>query len=257
MRFVILLCCAAAFFSREALGTIVKLDTPIGSMTFQLYDDAKPVTVANFLSYITSGRYENSFAHRLPQGFVLQGGGFTYTDATSAVAIPTFAPIASEEGPFPAYSNVKGTIAMALSGTGNDTATSSWFINLKDNDGSGLDNLDTLNGGFTVFGSVIAGLDVLQAFAGFTNFAGGSGTNVIVDLNGGNPNAPFANVPITKIVNNTYDTADFIYTTWSVIPEPGMLSLLSLGGFCALGVRRFSRSLRPIPARSPDGSALR
>ena len=66
----------------SATNTIVQLDTPVGSMTFELHDTAKPVTVANFLTYVRSGRFTNSFAHRLSQGFVLQGGAYTYATST-------------------------------------------------------------------------------------------------------------------------------------------------------------------------------
>ena len=220
-----LLCSALVAISaiRPAAATVtVQLQTSVGNMTLELDEDAKPVTVANFLRYVRDGFFGDSFAHRLPQGFVLQGGGYYASADNQILGIPTFPAIPSEKGPFPAYSNVKGTIAMALSGGSNDTATSSWFINLANNDStSPFNNLDTANGGFTVFGKVVSGLDVLQRFANFKNWAGADGPDLIWDTQHdttpGNPDNPLANLPVKLITGGQALFENLIYTNWTII----------------------------------------
>jgi cyclophilin family peptidyl-prolyl cis-trans isomerase len=199
-------------FATPAQATVtVKLTTSIGVMTLDLDEVAKPKTVANFLRYIRDGLYDNSFAHRLPQGFVLQGGVY-YAVNNSYYDISTYDPIPHESGPFPAFSNLKGTIAMALSGTGNDTATSSWFINLADNNGTSGNNLDTLNGGFTVFGKITSGQSVLDRFAAFQNYAGVDGADKIVDVND-----DLDTLPLQLVVGGKALFANLIYTTWEIV----------------------------------------
>lgn len=140
-----------------ALATNVVLQTPLGDVQVELFDAATPATVANFLAYLNNGAYTNSFLHRSVPGFIVQGGGFTFSDGTT-VAIPTLPPVINEPG----ISNVRGTIAMAKVGGNPDSATSQWFINLGDN----AANLDNQNGGFTVFGQVVGqGMEVVDAIA--------------------------------------------------------------------------------------------
>jgi len=197
---------------------IVRLDTSIGSMTIELYGDAKPVTVTNFLRYIRDGLFVNSFAHRLPQGFVLQGGAFTLDSSGNISSIPTYPAIVNEAGPFPEYSNVTGTIAMAQSGTDPNSATGSWFINLKNNNGSDLDNLDTLNGGFTVFGKVTVGGSILTRFANFTNYSGsGEVSDTIVNFDGG----ALSTLPLKHYSGSGYPlVSDLIFTSWTILNGP-------------------------------------
>ena len=142
-------------------ATTVRMQTSLGAIDVILYDNAAPRTVANFLSYVNSGKYNNSFVHRSVPGFIIQGGGFVWNDATgNNSSIATNAPIANEFST--TRSNRRGTIAMAkLSGDPN-SATSQWFFNLADNGPA----LDGQNGGFTVFGEVSAGsMAVVDAIA--------------------------------------------------------------------------------------------
>lgn len=168
------ICCLIAFsilLNSAGAGTLVQFRTVFGDMEVELYDQDKPVTVQNFLNYIKSGRYENEFAHRLIPGFVLQGGGFTITNRGTTnwttVPIATDPPITNEFNTGKFYSNVFGTIAMAKTSDPN-SATSQFFFNLADNSAS-LDNTNN-SGGFTVFGHVIAGTNVLNVFNHFQNW---------------------------------------------------------------------------------------
>jgi len=151
------------FLSSAGAGTLVQFRTVFGDVEVELYDQDKPVTVQNFLSYISTGRYEDEFVHRLVPGFVLQGGGFTLTTNTIS-AIPTFPPITNEFGVGRQFSNVFGTIAMAKVGGDTNSATSQWYFNLANN--TFLDAPDT-NNFFVVFGRVIAGTNVLNIFNNF------------------------------------------------------------------------------------------
>jgi cyclophilin family peptidyl-prolyl cis-trans isomerase len=139
--------------------------TTLGTFDIQLYDDQAPKTVANFLRYAGRGDYTaNGFIHRSAPGFVIQGGGYAFFIDLSGnpffFHIPQDPPVQNEFSP--SRSNVRGTIAMAKLGGKPDSATSEWFFNLADNSA----NLDTQNGGFTVFGNVIdPGMSVVDAIA--------------------------------------------------------------------------------------------
>ncbi|KAA1153075.1 peptidylprolyl isomerase [Pseudoalteromonas distincta] len=135
---------AAASFTSTA--TIVEMNTSQGVIEINLFDQQTPKTVANFLSYVQDDSYNETVIHRSVSNFVIQGGGFTFSDSLDAI---TTKPAVENE---PVFSNVKGTIAMAkLSGDAN-SATSQWFFNITDNSTA----LDTQNGGFTVFGQITA-----------------------------------------------------------------------------------------------------
>lgn len=147
-----------------ANATIVRVETVLGNFDINLYDNATPATVANFLGYVQNGDYSDSIFHRSVTSFIVQSGGFR-TDLNAQVTnIPTNPAVTNE----PVYSNVRGTIAMAKLGSDPNSATSQWFINLSNN----AANLDDQNGGFTVFGEVTgAGMDVIDALAALPKFA--------------------------------------------------------------------------------------
>lgn len=193
---------AALLSTNTASATQVRVDTPLGAFTIQMYDDTAPGTVANFLQYIADGDFDDSFFHRSVPGFVVQGGGFTYTDA-GVGAVPTDAPIVNEYG----ASNTRGTLAMAKVADNPDSATSGWFVNLADNSA----NLDVQNGGFTVFAEVMGdGMDVVDAVAALA----------IVDASGGNPNSPFGSIPVQdSFVQPNITQDDVVKTTLRVVGD--------------------------------------
>ncbi len=165
-----------------ALATVVRMQTPLGNIDIQLLDTAAPATVANFLNYVSSGAYVNSFIHRSVPGFILQGGGYTWNSSSNnAAVVAANAPVVNEFST--SRSNLRGTIAMAKLGGDPNSATSQWFFNLTDNSA----NLDNQNGGFTVFGQVTGnGMQVVDAIAALT----------IVDANGTNSTGPFGSLPL-------------------------------------------------------------
>jgi cyclophilin family peptidyl-prolyl cis-trans isomerase len=167
MRFLLSLICGVSLPSAICLSvsgsTLAQFRTPLGDIEVELYDTVKPVTVQNFIRYVQSGAYMDMFFHRWVPGFVVQGGGFyaanrNQTNAGFA-AIPTFDAIPNEYGVGQIFSNQFGTIAMARESGKTNSATSQWFFNLADNAA-----LDQVDGGFTVFGRVLRGTNVLNRF---------------------------------------------------------------------------------------------
>lgn len=147
-------------------STMVRLHTTQGPLDIKLLDSQAPTTVANFLTYVRSGAYVDSLVHRsartnLNQPFVIQGGGFLWpSSATLPIDLPTRPAITNE---FAANrSNVRGTVAMARVGGQVNSATSQWFVNMRD-DNNFLDGVD---GGFTVFGRMTTpGLVIAEKIA--------------------------------------------------------------------------------------------
>ena len=78
----------AALAAVPAQATMVRLHTVLGPVDIDLLDAEAPLTVANFLGYVRSGAYANSFIHRSVPGFVIQGGGYTWSDANGAIKVP-------------------------------------------------------------------------------------------------------------------------------------------------------------------------
>ena len=191
-------------------GTAVQFRTVFGDLEVELFDQQKPTTVSNFLNYVYSGRYTNTFFHRLVPGFVAQGGGFIVVDPGTPQAtiydVDTNPSITNEFHVGPMISNLAGTVAMAKTSDPN-SANSQFFINLADNSAS-LDNTNN-SGGFTVFGRVISGTNFLSAFGGFTSLGslpkGRPATNIIVDLNpalNGVNFGPFGEIPLLRLNTN-------------------------------------------------------
>jgi cyclophilin family peptidyl-prolyl cis-trans isomerase len=162
-------------------------------MEVELFEKDKPITVDNFVSYVRSGKYRDSFIHRCNPTFVIQGGGHYVADRGTTNAnitfIETFPPIKNEYGSGNIYSNRYGTIAMAKLADDTNSATSQWFFNLADNfflDAHDADNY------FTVFGKVIRGTNVLNAFRQFHYWQGGTNeTNLIAPYG-----PPFSEMPL-------------------------------------------------------------
>jgi len=130
----------------------ILIETSEGNITLELYADKAPITVANFLSYVEDGTYENTVFHRVIKGFMIQGGGFT----TAGQEKPTKSPIKLESNN--GLKNDAGTIAMARTNV-PDSATDQFFINTVNND---FLNYAPSNHGYAVFGKVVSGMDVVK-----------------------------------------------------------------------------------------------
>jgi len=150
-----LIFCIASLTTHVAFaGPKVEFKTSLGNFVVELDSDKAPKTTANFLNYVKSGFYNGTIFHRVIDGFMIQGGGFT-ADLTQK---PTDAPVASE-----AQNGLKNntyTIAMART-SDPDSATAQFFINVKDN--QALDYPNAMGNGYTVFGKVISGTQTIDA----------------------------------------------------------------------------------------------
>jgi cyclophilin family peptidyl-prolyl cis-trans isomerase len=131
---------------------VVTIKTNMGSIDVELFADKAPKTVANFLSYVKAGHYDGTVFHRVIAGFMIQGGGMD----KALNKKPTQPPVVNEASN--GLKNDTGTIAMARTND-PDSATSQFFINVRDN--SALNRGDG-NPGYTVFGKVTSGMDVVK-----------------------------------------------------------------------------------------------
>ena len=135
-------------------GPKVEFKTTMGNFVVELDDVKAPKTTANFLNYVKSGFYNGTIFHRVIDGFMIQGGGFT----PDLVQKSTDAPVASEANN--GLKNNTYTIAMART-SDPDSATAQFFINVKDNEGLNYPN--AMGNGYTVFGKVISGTQTIDA----------------------------------------------------------------------------------------------
>ncbi len=140
---------------KPAPSPIVVIKTNKGDITVRLFADKAPVTVKNFLSYVDSGFYEGTIFHRVISGFMIQGGGFDVQMKEKANGEPIVNEAKNR------LHNTRGTLAMARTND-PDSATSQFFINHRNN--LRLD-WSPLRPGYTVFGEVINGMDVVDYIA--------------------------------------------------------------------------------------------
>jgi peptidyl-prolyl cis-trans isomerase A (cyclophilin A) len=134
----------------------VRLQTSMGDVVVELDRRRAPLTVNNFLRYVTEGKYAGTIFHRVMPGFVVQGGGYT----ESIEERDTWAPIANESGN--GLKNMPMTIAMARFDDPH-SATNQFYFNLAAN--ASLDP-SPRSWGYAVFGQVVSGQDVVEAIAG-------------------------------------------------------------------------------------------
>lgn len=155
----------------QAAKPQVALDTTAGTITLELYPDAAPKTVENFLRYAKDGHYSGTQFHRVIKGFMIQGGGFDANFWQKPTRAPI--PIEAQQSAAAGLSNVPGTVAMARTGDPN-SATSQFFINVGDNKRLDFRSPDAQGYGYTVFGKVVSGMDVVNKIANAPTAAGGS-----------------------------------------------------------------------------------
>jgi len=174
----------------------IEVETTVGTFKLELDGKAAPLTVANFLQLVDSGFYEGTIFHRVIPGFMAQGGGFTpgFKQKESANTVP------NESGN--GLSNLRGTIAMARTSDPH-SAGSQFYINVSNNTGQDPEsaNLDPVKDavrgrwGYTVFGYVIEGMDVIDTIVNVQSAPNGPG---------GAP-APVVPIVIKKMSRVTYN----------------------------------------------------
>jgi peptidyl-prolyl cis-trans isomerase A (cyclophilin A) len=193
-------------FTFAAQAQIVRMETVLGNIDIELNPDVAPNTVANFLNYVNDGDYDNSFFHRSITNFIVQGGSFNLINDVFG-EVPLDGPVTNEFN----LLNKRGTIAMAKLDSQPDSATSGWFFNTTDNP-----DLDTQNGGFTVFGTVVNGMDVVDNI----------GAQQLWNAGG-----PLASIPLIDFPNNGETINDYLVLVSRVFVLDGSLNFnAGLGG---------------------------
>lgn len=159
----------------------VTMETNKGVITLELDREKAPDSVENFVTYAKSGHYDGTIFHRVIPGFMIQGGGFD----TSMKQKDTNPPIKNEAAN--GLKNDKGTVAMARTNV-PDSATSQFFINVKDNDFLNHTSPTPQGWGYAVFGKVTDGMDVVESIE-----------NVSTANKGGQQDVPVSDVIIEKV----------------------------------------------------------
>jgi cyclophilin family peptidyl-prolyl cis-trans isomerase len=168
----------------------VEIVTSEGNITVELFAERAPLSTQNFLAYVEKKHYDNTIFHRVINDFMIQGGGFENQNG-SFVEKETLPPVKNESSH--GLKNRRGTIAMARTNE-PDSATSQFFINTADN----TVKLDQ-PGGYTVFGKVLAGLEVADAIEDVA-----TGSTPLTQLaNGTKQTAPSTDVPVKVVSINS------------------------------------------------------
>lgn len=152
-------------------GERIVMDTSMGNITLELFSDKAPVSVKNFLGYIDRNYYDGTIFHRVIGNFMIQGGGFDQKLKKKSVE-PAIINEADN-----GLKNDKGTLAMARTNV-VDSATSQFFINLKDNDFLNHRGKSPRTYGYAVFGRVVEGMDVVEKIAKVKTVRKGSHQNL-------------------------------------------------------------------------------
>jgi len=147
----------------------VQFVTTAGKFTLEVYPDAAPKTVANFMEYVKSGFYNGTIFHRVINGFMVQGGGFDRDMKEKPTRPPI--PLESQNG----LKNKAGTVAMARTPNPN-SATAQFFVNVVDN--PNLDYPQPDGNGYAVFGKVVEGMDTIDKIKSAPTTAYGAMRNV-------------------------------------------------------------------------------
>ncbi|MFQ5511503.1 MAG: peptidylprolyl isomerase [Candidatus Krumholzibacteriia bacterium] len=157
--------------AKEEKNPIVVLETTLGDITLELNAEKAPITVDNFMWYVDHKFYDGLIFHRVISNFMIQGGGFT-KDLVKKKGNPAIKNEADN-----GLKNVRGSIAMARTGVIN-SATSQFFINVKDNGSLNFRNKTPQGYGYAVFGMVTDGLDVVDAIKGVQTVSKGGYNDV-------------------------------------------------------------------------------
>ena len=165
----ILLASTAVVAANASVNPRVELKTSQGTMVIELYPQQAPKSVANFLRYVKDGYYKDTIFHRVIDGFMIQGGGFT----EKMVQKETRGTITNEAAN--GLKNEPGTLAMARTSDPH-SASSQFFINLKHNEF--LDYPGRDGWGYAVFGKVVEGMDVVEKIAKMQTANSGMHQNV-------------------------------------------------------------------------------
>jgi cyclophilin family peptidyl-prolyl cis-trans isomerase len=150
----------------RAMATTVVVETDLGNIEIELEDEKAPKSVANFLKYVEDKHYEGTLFHRVIPGFMAQGGGYN----AQLEKKPTRDPVENEADN--GLKNVRGSVAMARTSEPN-SATSQFFVNVKDNGFLDHTGKNAQGWGYAVFGKVTGGMDIVDKIVGVSTGAKG------------------------------------------------------------------------------------
>jgi len=217
--------------------------TSLGRFEMELLQQAAPNTVASFIEYATNGSFSNTFVHRSVPGFVIQTGGYKATNNLDPIA--SLGALDSEYS----LSNIRGAVAMALSGTDSNSATSQWFVNLTNNSAV-LDSTNRVgNPPFTVFARVLGkGMNIADAIAVLPIY---------------NLGAPFGELPTVGVTNNQKQLFfdNLVTVNVSVVNGPSMvivgqgtvtITASQLGNSIYPAAEGISRTFAVVPTPTPN-----
>ncbi len=212
--------------AQTAPPPIVRFHTNLGDIDVRMIPESAPKNVANFLKYVSKGAYNNSIIHRAIPNFAIQGGGFQLIDH-NRVAIPADAAVINEYS----LSNLRGTLAMALSSGDKNSATTQWFFNLGSN--TGLNATTNGDGPYTVFGRINSsdGLTVM-------NKIGAVSVSSFLA-------SPFDQLPLQNYVSGDILDSNYVQVfSVYVLPPPavtpnGVVSASSFGGSTSIAPGSF------------------
>lgn len=154
--------------------SLIKMETSMGDFILELYPDKAPKTVENFLRYVQDGSYNGTIFHRVIDGFMIQGGGFT----PDMRPVATRSPIRNEADN--GLKNERYTVAMARTGDPH-SATNQFFVNTADNTFLNFRTPAAQGWGYCVFGKVVDGMDTIDKIKAVPTTAKGMHENVPVD----------------------------------------------------------------------------
>ena len=232
----------SAFAQLVGTNPLVRFHTDLGDMEVILFQDIAPQNVANFLGYVNGGKYDNSFIHRSPPSFVIQGGGYKFVNG-QVVAITAGSMIVNEFH----VSNTRGTLAMAKQPNNPNSAQNQWFFNESDANAA---NLDTQNGGFTVIGRMTnsSSLTTMDSIAAVSIF---------------NETSPFDQLPLRNYTMADYNNkvpitdSNLVHVIWvNVIPQIVALTHPSANDIHVQGRGTPSTTYTLQKSTTPDASGF-
>ena len=172
--------------------TDVVFETSVGNFTIRVNNEKAPISAENFLKYVDEGFYSGTVFHRVINGFMVQGGGFT-PDLRQKSGVRGSIKNEADNG----LKNLRGTVAMARTSEVN-SATSQFFVNVVDNARLDFTSADAKGYGYAVFGEVISGMDTIDTMKAVATCPGNSNGCTTMQLPQGMRDVPASPIVITK-----------------------------------------------------------
>lgn len=193
-------------------GPLVTMQTNFGTIVLELKPEQAPKTVDNFLRYVKEGFYDGTVFHRVIRGFVIQGGGYTqdYEKKSTHPSIPN----ESENG----LENLRFTIAMARGSYDPDSATSQFFINVNNNSSLNYQSSPYSDEGYTVFGQVIKGMEVVDKIQKARTSAAGPFRRYVPKKHVVIESVRFQNAPVKPLAQNALSDDEPVATEIAILP---------------------------------------